>query len=485
MKIGRNDPCPCGSGKKYKKCCGAKGTTQFELPEDLRTGTPLDEYRILLRGVAMYYDMLIQHDDDRKELSRAEKDFERDFRPGSMTGVPDSLFLPWLYFDLRFGKTGKTVCERFLESSWMKDLNEAGIQRIREMSGSYSTFYEVLDVSPDLILFGELGTGAKWRIHRLGGPDEEETRTGDIWYVRFVGSRDDAYVFSLPYIYDPDVRDGFEKAVAKQTDNLAKAPGRLIVAENLFAEGCKATIPLWAEYFMYCDAQAESKVLGPVIQSYGGPAICNTDGEPLKFCKIFFKTQASEGLKDKLSSLRGFDYDEQNKTWIWFRKGNKQMSTLPSTTLGTISLKKGRLVAEANSEERALKLMAKLKKELKDFVTFEKMEAKDLSDMPPPTEKQRKKFEKEQEEMNANPEIRELLSKQAESYYHNDWMKHEIPMFGNRTPPEAVRTREGREKVEVFLDDLEASQNARPTDPFRVDVDGLRKCLSLIPENAE
>lgn len=21
--IGRNDPCPCGSGKKYKKCCGA------------------------------------------------------------------------------------------------------------------------------------------------------------------------------------------------------------------------------------------------------------------------------------------------------------------------------------------------------------------------------------------------------------------------------------------------------------------------------
>ena len=21
-KIGRNDPCPCGSGKKYKHCCG-------------------------------------------------------------------------------------------------------------------------------------------------------------------------------------------------------------------------------------------------------------------------------------------------------------------------------------------------------------------------------------------------------------------------------------------------------------------------------
>ncbi len=24
-KVGRNDPCPCGSGKKYKKCCGQQG----------------------------------------------------------------------------------------------------------------------------------------------------------------------------------------------------------------------------------------------------------------------------------------------------------------------------------------------------------------------------------------------------------------------------------------------------------------------------
>jgi uncharacterized protein YecA (UPF0149 family) len=23
FKVGRNEPCPCGSGKKFKKCCGA------------------------------------------------------------------------------------------------------------------------------------------------------------------------------------------------------------------------------------------------------------------------------------------------------------------------------------------------------------------------------------------------------------------------------------------------------------------------------
>jgi preprotein translocase subunit SecA len=29
-KVGRNDPCPCGSGKKYKKCCGASAAGGVE-----------------------------------------------------------------------------------------------------------------------------------------------------------------------------------------------------------------------------------------------------------------------------------------------------------------------------------------------------------------------------------------------------------------------------------------------------------------------
>lgn len=29
-KVGRNDPCPCGSGKKYKKCHGAPGAAPLE-----------------------------------------------------------------------------------------------------------------------------------------------------------------------------------------------------------------------------------------------------------------------------------------------------------------------------------------------------------------------------------------------------------------------------------------------------------------------
>ncbi|QTA86650.1 Methionine aminopeptidase [Desulfonema magnum] len=47
LKIGRNDPCPCGSGLKYKKCCLRKEKTQgFQSNKDLY----YKKYRIRLKG---------------------------------------------------------------------------------------------------------------------------------------------------------------------------------------------------------------------------------------------------------------------------------------------------------------------------------------------------------------------------------------------------------------------------------------------------
>jgi hypothetical protein len=51
-KIGRNDPCPCGSGKKYKKCCGPKGTYEAKddvpyepaVPDQFRDTSEFGEY---------------------------------------------------------------------------------------------------------------------------------------------------------------------------------------------------------------------------------------------------------------------------------------------------------------------------------------------------------------------------------------------------------------------------------------------------------
>jgi methionyl aminopeptidase len=48
VKIGRNDPCPCGSGLKFKKCCFGKNQESFEIIK----GTYLREHKIHLRDNA-------------------------------------------------------------------------------------------------------------------------------------------------------------------------------------------------------------------------------------------------------------------------------------------------------------------------------------------------------------------------------------------------------------------------------------------------
>jgi hypothetical protein len=38
MKVGRNDPCPCGSGKKNKHCCAARAQRRAETRDSLAKG---------------------------------------------------------------------------------------------------------------------------------------------------------------------------------------------------------------------------------------------------------------------------------------------------------------------------------------------------------------------------------------------------------------------------------------------------------------
>ena len=42
-KVGPNDPCPCGSGKKYKNCCGAGNGVQADEAEQAENSSDSSE----------------------------------------------------------------------------------------------------------------------------------------------------------------------------------------------------------------------------------------------------------------------------------------------------------------------------------------------------------------------------------------------------------------------------------------------------------
>ncbi len=82
-KIGRNDPCPCGSGKKFKKCCMDKVSREAESLKD----EYYKKYRIRLKGP-----------DDVEKIAKAGRlvidtldMVEMELRPGLRTDRIDKL----------------------------------------------------------------------------------------------------------------------------------------------------------------------------------------------------------------------------------------------------------------------------------------------------------------------------------------------------------------------------------------------------------
>ena len=94
MKLGRNDPCPCGSGKKYKHCCLNAGTAQAAAPADLtwrRMRGLLDGFPDeMLRFTAQAYGRLAVHEawDEFTGFDNLELDPNTPLM---------QLFMPWFF----------------------------------------------------------------------------------------------------------------------------------------------------------------------------------------------------------------------------------------------------------------------------------------------------------------------------------------------------------------------------------------------------
>lgn len=64
MKIGRNDACPCGSGRKYKKCCAGKSSApakETQEPQQEQKRVTLGETIAIFQQQAKERNEVIQH----------------------------------------------------------------------------------------------------------------------------------------------------------------------------------------------------------------------------------------------------------------------------------------------------------------------------------------------------------------------------------------------------------------------------------------
>jgi hypothetical protein len=498
-KIGRNDPCPCGSGKKYKKCCGMNAsqggfvqTPESFFPQTERTGTLWDDYMELIPMVALYGRKIQDFDKDGREFNKATTDFEKRFRPGERGGITDSIFLSWMYFDLRFGKSLQTVAERLLSDPMIRGLNEPGPTYIRELSESYLTFFEIVATTarPDAVTIEELGTGERWTVLHVRKLFEIEPVSGEIWFARRVGSPERSIFYTTPYIFEPDSHADFKKVVKALEMDFKKSPrASSVPAERHFAESQKESTVFWTDYMLQSGAPDLLDIAGGSIDldfdNGFFPELVTTEGEELVFVEIHFRIKDEAAVRKRLSTLRSFQYDERDDSWTWLKARSSKYPDAPRSILGDFRIEGDRLVAETNSGERATKLRGKLTKHLQDLIAYEKTLYQDPFDFPERSPEEIEAREKSSQELNALPEIQEALKKHLEHHYFNEWPKTKIPALGGLSPRQAARSKKGREKLEALIDDIERNQNSPKTDMPKIDIDKLRQLCGLLPDEDE
>ena len=389
-KPGRNDPYPCGSGKKFKKCCGRDEGPPLDdllLPADQRTGTPLDDYMELLPFLALHEQKIIQFESDGGELKKARKSYEKRYRPGEDGGLLDSHYVSWLFFDLRFGKSRRTVAERVLDDPMTAKLVEPGPTYLRHMAASYATFYEVIETGPDLVLLEELGTGRHWNVfffrELFGGPPERD----EIWYTRLLGTPERALSYTTPYAYGPETRAQFKRGVDGLLDDFLKDPGSIgVPADLIFTESQKQSALFWAEYIHVSNnAPAEEFSSVPSEWPTRPPYhIVNTDKDELVFTEMHFKVKDEAAVRNRLAKLKTFVHNETDDSWSWLKAPSRRFPDEPRTSLGRFRFKDGCLVAETNSRERAARLEWKLVGLFRGTLKLERTFFRELEDLPRP-----------------------------------------------------------------------------------------------------
>jgi hypothetical protein len=495
-KIGRNDPCPCGSGLKYKKCCGlnqSQGgyiqTPESWFPPSDRTGTVWDDYMEVIPIIALYGNKIMSFDEDGREFEKAVSNFEKRFKPGEDDGIMDSVFMSWMYFDLRFGKSNETVAERFLADSMSSMLVEPGPTFIQHLNDSYLTFIEIISYSSkeDTVTVEELGTGCRFTVLHIQQILEIEPMIGEIWYARRVGPPEQSIFYTTPYIFEPESSAEFKRAVRIQERDFGQGPrASLFPSDRYFAESQKETTIFWVEYILrgivpdIFQAPEEDMVFD--IENEPFPVLVNTDGEELVLTEIHFRIKDDGSLRKRLSALKSFQYDNRENLWTWHKAKSRKYPDKPRTVLGTFRIEGGSLIAETNSQERASRFRSKLKRHLHDLISYKKTLYQDPYDFPELSPEEIVARQKESEELAAIPEVKEAVKKHLEHHYFNEWPKTKLPALNGLTPLQAVKNKKYRSKVVALVDSIENMQEVPTSGMPKIDVDKLRRLLGLAPK---
>ncbi len=485
-KVGRNDPCPCGSGKKYKHCClKERPPSPNRLWQEQHEASAELNHELLKFAARRFGDRVEDawRDFNMGEVGRFVE------RPQSLAHE-DQIFMPYFLFhwdptaspqdEKKNAWSGGVVARAYLRER-IYDLSPMKRAILDQATRRPMSFYEILWSRPgervavrDVLIGGEFDAVERTASQTL--------RQGDILYGQ-IWSFPGLAVFgcSAPHCIPPS-----RKADTIRLRNLLRTLSgkrRALTSEDLWD---REDI-IRSEYIAIRDSL------------YRPPQLCNTDGDPVLFHTLKFRVESAQATFDALAPLaEGRSREElledaklddngqvMGANIDWIRLGrNPRIKTWDNTILGHIRIAGTSLIAEVNSARRAKRLRKEIEARLGGAAMHENTSVRTVDEMmagargsastkPEPQERAN-------EETLNDPEVREqlqtIVQRQTEA-----WVRQKIPILGGRTPLQAVRDADGREIVESLLLEWERREDNQTISPsvIRPDIGAIRNLLNL------
>jgi SEC-C motif len=482
-KTGRNDPCPCGGGKKYKHCCLLVAPAS----EDSRWRRQRDASDRLTQEMLNFARSRFGN-----HIPEAWLDFNQDELPIPLDedAAEGQIFLPYFLFDWDperpspqredYPRMGLVARSYLLKAG--SRLAELDRSILEQATTQPLSFYEVVGCDPGerMVLRDVLIGGETEVVERKGSAF---VRPGDLVYGQLCKLPEVATLGRLaPLCIPPREKVEIVGLRAELRKKIARKGGELTAADlNRFAEEVRGT------YLDIRDAMREP------------PQLDNTDGDPILFHTLTFRTGSAHAAFEALAPLAwGVSKDElldtaevdddgalRSAEIPWLKKGNRQIKQWENTILGQLKISGRSLVAEVNSERRATRLRQEIEKRLGILAIHQSTVAQTPEAM---LEKWEQRGDASSSADHDGPPLDPEVIEHAKAEMQRlveSWIYKKIPVLGGRTPLQAISDPDGKEIVESLLLDWERKiEQATMPGILRPDIDVIRRLLNLAPSMA-
>ncbi len=467
--VGRNDPCPCGSGRKYKKCClaheeSARGNApplrEFEhqpQSKDPELAHWKEEDRRLIRAGMARIEAAPM--DARKLIGKYwGRETLDGLRKEGLSGAAIHQFNQWFWLDWRRTPNGNTFAEQMMTNA---SLTEPQRRLLASMNSSHMSVYQVvrLDRGRGVELENVL-EGGRTFVHDLKFSLSIEK--WGLLFCRIYPAGPYNFMAAGGFAFPPRVKEFIRDYLDRELRKHRRQFPDVSLGEFLKTK---------AEVFGYLTAALHRHMAQlPLLQ--------NADRDTLVFCKAQFAVASPEGMLTELRKCPALEEEGERKgqyKFVWLRPGKHQ-----TRLLGHIALEGKKLVMECNSRER----LAQGTKLLQEIGRLELVET-EMQDARQLLEKGMKDRDtvsvpSEDESIEDLSEVQASLKQFLERHYE-DWTDQPLPALAGQTPRQATKTASGRQKIIDLLHEMEYGDRGRAA-YRRYDWNKLRRRLSLPEE---